>query len=223
MKHPSTRRVLVFGTGTGIGKTFATAAIARALRGRGQAVRALKPVESGTDPDPTDALELAEAAGHVLVPPAYALKAPLSPHLAARQERKTIRAYTVRAWVHQHSSALTLVETAGGLMSPLAKGFNNLDLVRLLDPHAVLVVALDRLGVLHELACCLEVIRTRAPHVPVDLLLNAPTQADASTGTNANEIRFLGYPIRAITTLPRGVVSPDTNEALADFASRWLQ
>ena len=62
------RGCFVTGTDTGVGKTVVAAAIAAALRARGEAVVAFKPVVTGTeeppDPDwPADDVLLAAAAG----------------------------------------------------------------------------------------------------------------------------------------------------------------
>ena len=47
MEAPTLRRLVVLGTGTGVGKTFVTVAVARALNARGCSVVAVKPVETG--------------------------------------------------------------------------------------------------------------------------------------------------------------------------------
>ena len=53
------------------------------------------------------------------------------------------------------AAPITIIETAGGLFTPLGRGVTNLDLVRALGPSVVLLVAPDRLGVLHELTATL--------------------------------------------------------------------
>ena len=78
-------RVVVSGTGTEIGKTHVTAALTRALATLAPVV-ALKPVESGGD---ADARALSLACG-VANAPCVALADPVSPHLAARREGRTI-------------------------------------------------------------------------------------------------------------------------------------
>ena len=74
-------RFVVTGTDTGIGKTVFAAALAGALN-----ARYWKPVQSGLE-DETDSEAVARLSGlpaeHIL-PEAYRLSAPLSPHLSAR-------------------------------------------------------------------------------------------------------------------------------------------
>ena len=82
--------VLVTGTDTGVGKTWAACALARALRSAGRSVVAVKAVETGCadDPAPTeDGVRLAAATGQAA--PDRALRrfrAPLAPALAADLE-----------------------------------------------------------------------------------------------------------------------------------------
>ena len=80
--------IAVAGTGTGVGKTRLAAALVRALAARGPVV-GWKPVESGVVGERgDDEAALAEASSvHV---PSIRLRAPLSPHLAARMEGVTL-------------------------------------------------------------------------------------------------------------------------------------
>jgi len=67
-------------------------------------------------------------------------------------------------------------------------------------------VAPDRLGVLHDVVGALTAMQSRG-RSPDWLVLSAPAQADASTGTNAAELRQLG--VRpAVISLERGQVQP---------------
>ena len=81
-------RIVVVGTGTGIGKTHLSVALVAYLARAGRQVCGLKPIESGVPPGAVgeDATALA-AAGvfHVKQPQPYALPDPVSPHLAARR------------------------------------------------------------------------------------------------------------------------------------------
>ncbi|MDB4933381.1 MAG: Dethiobiotin synthetase [Labilithrix sp.] len=205
--------LVVTGTGTGIGKTHATSAIARAwARALVEAgipepkVAALKPVESGVQAhEASDVATLEHASTfHVKrVPPPYMLARAVSPHLAARDEGRTLEIGPIREYVRgavelAHAVA---VELPGGLFTPLAPDLCNADVARALDPDAVLLVAPDRLGVLHDVAAS-----TRAADalglVLTGIVLVAPDHPDASTGTNAAELPLVtGVPV--VATLPR--------------------
>lgn len=190
-------RILVIGTGTEIGKTHASIALSSALSTMGISITALKPIESGVPLNPkdasTDSGSLAAFSSYPATSPPYAFPDPVSPHLAARWANITIDLDRIKQWVDSHTARVVLVETAGAVLSPIDKGTTNLDLVRKLNPTRVLLVAPDRLGVLHDITAALHAYRTLAPELPEPLvLLQPPAVSDTSTGTNAEELVWLG-------------------------------
>lgn len=184
-------KVVVCGTGTEVGKTHVGTAVAAALRARGVRCAALKPIESGGSAD-ARALEAASAF-HVKLPPPYQFGEPLSPHLAARREGRAIRLDAVIAWIEASSrGAETIwIETAGGLFSPVSDQATNADLVKAIAPNQIVLVAMDRLGVLHDLRAVL--LAARPLGLPaIRTVLSTPSVPDGSTGTNAGELSRLG-------------------------------
>ena len=176
------RILFITGTDTGVGKTVVTALLARYLRERGVRVAALKPMCSG---DRGDARILWEAMGKTLalaeVNP-WHLRAPLAPLLAARKERKRVSLPSVvqhvRSMAGQHE--VTLVEGAGGLLSPLGEGFDSRDLIREVDALP-LVVAPNHLGVINQVRLTIEALpRLCRSHV----VLISPVRANAASRTN---------------------------------------
>src|SRR5438045_1528149 len=87
------RGLLVTGTDTGVGKTQVSCALLQLFAQAGLRPAAMKPAETGCQPDPEDALALREAAGSAdpleLVCP-YRFREPLAPAVAARREGRTI-------------------------------------------------------------------------------------------------------------------------------------
>lgn len=149
------KRLAIAGTGTEVGKTTLGIELARAVRARGLRVLALKPYETGfVDPSASDAARLAAAAGHALVTPLFAATAPVAPMRAAADLGHTLDPRDAARWVAEQeregSPDLTLIETAGGLFSPLAPGSTNLDLLLALGNPPWLLVTRDRLGMLHD-------------------------------------------------------------------------
>jgi dethiobiotin synthetase len=195
------RVIVMVGTGTGVGKTWVSAALTRALRRQGAFVMALKPIESGVpeSPDaPSDAGELASVSSAQPSSPPYRLADGVSPHLAARRAGTAVSLGAALTYVRDHiassaefAPACVIVETAGGLFSPLAEGVTNWDFARGLEPALWLLVAPDALGVLHDLTVTLEVMKSRG-RSPDHVLLSAAREPDASTGTNADELVRLG-------------------------------
>src|SRR5207302_678146 len=117
--------------------------------------------------------------------------------------------------VAEHGGAgETLVETAGGLLTPLGAAATNLDLAERLAPDAVVLVAADRLGALHDVRACLLALESRPPLAArTVVVLSAPPQADAATGSNAAELALLGWADAIV--FPRAPLDDDATRAAA--------
>jgi dethiobiotin synthase len=219
---PSERPWVVLGTGTGVGKTFVSRALVGALAASGRPVAGLKPIETGLRdalPRTSDAERLAAVSFHVKLPsphPLYGYPDPVAPSRAARAAADTIDLARIAAWARTAATLdaaaptggapALVVETAGGVFSPLSATATNLDLARELEPATWLLVAPDRLGVLHDVTSCLHAMSTLGRR-PDWLILSAPADADPSTGTNAQELALLpGCP--PIIELPRNDATP---------------
>ncbi len=201
-------RVAVVGTGTGVGKTHFSVALLHALSLQGRSAVGLKPVESGMGAEESDAARLAAASTfHVKHPAPYQFPDPVSPHLAARRVGVEITPARIVDWVTECSAPWTIIETAGGLLSPLAPSFTNLDLLQMLAPDLIVLVGLDRLGALHDVAACLLALATDPAELPrPNVVLQTPKAADTSTGTNAEELVTLGM-VKHVTLIPWGAPS----------------
>lgn len=218
----SRSRVVVLGTGTGIGKTHVGVALLRALASGGLSVAGLKPIESGVGSGTSDAELLREAGTfHVKQPPPYVFAEPVSPHLAARHAGRRIEIPPVLSWIELSEADVTIVETAGAMLSPLSSSLTNLSLAAALAPDFLLLVAPDRLGVLHDVRAALLAFRALAPWLPQPcVVLQAPAQVDASTGTNAAELELLGV-TDSVTCFPRAAMaSTEARDAGLRLAQR---
>lgn len=219
-------RILVIGTGTEIGKTHASIALSSALSTMGISITALKPIESGVPLNPkdasTDSGSLAAFSSYPATSPPYAFPDPVSPHLAARWANIKIDLDRIKQWVDSHAARVVLVETAGALLSPIDKGVTNLDLVRKLEPTRVLLIAPDRLGVLHEVTATLHAYRTMAPGLPEPLvLLQPPATNDSSTGTNAEELVWLGITPKVFVFPRAKPTDRSVHEVVRNILASW--
>ncbi|MEZ5515823.1 MAG: dethiobiotin synthase [Steroidobacteraceae bacterium] len=151
--------IFVAGTDTGVGKTYVSVGLVRALVADGQRVATMKPVAAGTELTPAgprndDALALM-AAANVAAPyervNPYALPLAASPHLAARAAGVQIDRETVRGQYEALAADadLVIVEGAGGWLAPISDQETMADIVRALDLPVLLVVGL-RLGCLNH-------------------------------------------------------------------------
>lgn len=210
------RRVAVVGTGTEVGKTHIASALVRYLVTARIAVAGRKPIESGVAGEKGDDQLALEPTGSVLPGEAapFRFGPPVSPHLAARLADRVIDVDVAARWAVAGRADVFVVESAGGLLSPLGEGASNLDLVDRLQPDVVLLVGVDRLGILHEVSACRLALRDRALWSRCVVALSAPLVSDASTGTNAAELVRLG--------LAEHVVSwPRSTDAGEHAAMTW--
>jgi dethiobiotin synthetase len=125
--------IAIAGIHTGIGKTVCSAVICQAL-----GFDYWKPVQAG-ELDNSDSIFIKNMVSNPqckIHPERYRLTTPASPYYAAALEKKSILRddFEIPASDNQ-----LLVETAGGLMSPLNHGFLNIDLIEYLNLPVVLV------------------------------------------------------------------------------------
>jgi dethiobiotin synthetase len=196
--------IVVSGTGTGIGKTHFSEALLGALGRSGARVSGVKPIETGlSQAGPSDAHRLDRVSSFHVKRSWYAYSDPVSPHIAARETRRPILIDTLADDLAAIRSELDilLIELPGGLFSPLSEASVNAHLARSLRPDALLLVASDRLGVLHEVLSTILAAST-IPIAVSGVVLMAPERPDSSTGRNASELAHLAA-IGSLTTLPR--------------------
>ncbi|AKT36423.1 uncharacterized protein CMC5_005360 [Chondromyces crocatus] len=167
----------------------------------------MKPVESGIVANTwSDADRLAQVSVVRASEAPFRFEPAVSPHLAARELGVSIELDQVLSWVGTQGASLEVIETAGALLSPLGRQLTNLDMIKALEGDGLILVGLDRLGILHEVAACLLALRTLAPELPLPVVvLNEPSQRDASTGINVGELQTLGL-IQDGVMMPRGAV-----------------
>jgi dethiobiotin synthetase len=183
---------------------------------------AYKPVATGVIGECEDAARHAAALGQPIVPPTFSYPRAVSPHLAAREAGRPIELDDVRRRAAELATRadVLLVETAGGLFTPLGQGVTNVDLVKSLEPAVVVLVAPDRLGVLHDVTSCVVAAQARGLSELV-VVLSAPEVADGSTGGNAAELDALGLgPVAGV--FPRTRVDDDASQGVAEAVWRAL-
>jgi dethiobiotin synthetase len=200
--------VVVSGTGTNIGKTHLSEALLLTLQGTFRRVTGLKPVETGLDQASLSDGERLERASSFHVQQSGYLFAPaLSPHLAAREAGQTIELGAIRSMIEsiQAEADLTLVELAGGLFTPLSQSLLNVDVVRALSKNFSVLVAPDRLGVLHDVLASTRAAAAMGVSFNA-IVLMAPEKQDASYHHNATELLIFmaGTPVHALPRAPVG-------------------
>ena len=188
--------LVVTGTGTGVGKTVVTAALAALARDRGARVAVVKPCQTGVGPDEPGDLE--EVRRLALVDDLHEharFRDPLAPAAAARvrhQEPLDVAASidSVRALAAERD--LVIVEGAGGLLVRYdADGATIADWARALDAD-VLVVVHPTLGTLNHTALTLEAVAHRGIGLAGVVIGAWPHDPDLASQCNIRDLETLG-------------------------------
>ena len=212
------RGFLITGTDTGVGKTFIGCGVAAALHRKGLRVAPFKPAETGCkiasgsligssihsgELIPADAVLLRMASEtnaplDAICP--YRFPLPVAPWVAAQAAGQQIEVSVLTQRFEELASThdVVLVESAGGILVPLAEEFHFGNLAKMLG-LPVLVIAGSKLGVISHTLLTLEYLRTFQLSV-LGCVLNHPYPATdpkdraehgAAIETNAAALRTL--------------------------------
>ena len=150
-------RIIVTGTDTDIGKTVFSAALVAAL-----GAYYWKPVQSGLAV-PTDSetvRRLATMPPERVLPEAYRLTMPASPHLSAEHDDTEIDVERLTTIPFVPADTPLIIEGAGGLMVPITRRDLQIDLfARWRAP--VVLVASTRLGTINHSLLSIEALKRR--------------------------------------------------------------
>jgi dethiobiotin synthetase len=168
--------LFVTGTDTGVGKTVVAALLAQ----NWPQAHYWKPIQCGVDPS-TDRADVARFAGlppDRLLPEAFRLALPQSPHVAARAEGIVI----TRSRLLPPPTALgpIVAEGAGGVLVPINAGQTMLDLIAWLA-WPVAVVARTQLGTINHSLLTLAALRRRGLHIAALVLNGEPVATTTAT------------------------------------------
>ncbi len=204
--------LFITGTGTEVGKTVVTSAVAALARGP---VAVLKPGQTGVGPDePGDAAEVVRLAGPLTTRELARYPEPLAPDTAARraglpQVGPEQAAEAVAELALHHD--LVLVEGAGGLLVRYdGEGHTLADMARATAdlglPVQVLLVATAGLGTLNTTALTAEALRARGLPLLGVVIGAWPHDPDLASRCNLADIPAVsGAPLLGV--LPQGAAA----------------
>jgi dethiobiotin synthetase len=200
-------KVVVTGTDTDIGKTVFAAGLAGAL-----GATYWKPVQAGLDGG-GDAERVAALSGATVLPEAYRLATPCSPHLAAEIDGVTI-----------DPDRLTppdidplVIEGAGGALVPVTRELLYADLFARWGLPTVLV-ARTSLGTINHSLLSIEALRARkVPILGVAFVGEANEDSEATIAA-IGKVRRLGR-LPILATLDRPTLAAAFAQAFPDFAA----
>ena len=195
---PRYRGVMVTGTDTEVGKTVVAAGLARFLRGEGLDVGVMKPVASGAVESASgrrvssDVVALMTAAGcsdPVEWVNPYCFIPPVAPALAAELEGVSVDMERIGDCYERlrNRHDLTVVEGAGGALTPVSGILSVADLAQRLQVPA-LIVSRAGLGTINHTVMTVECLRNRGVECLGFILNRFPASPDLAERTNADRI-----------------------------------
>ena len=177
------RPIIVTGTDTGVGKTVFAAGLAAAL-----GATYWKPIQSGLDGETSDSNTVRALGVREILPEAYQLTEPLSPHRAAELDGVTID--PDRLALPQVTGPL-VIEGAGGLLVPVTRDTLFADLFRRWQAPAVLV-ARTALGTINHSLLSIEAMRARSIPILGIAFVGDANEDNEATITALAEVKRLG-------------------------------
>ncbi|MFF9494750.1 dethiobiotin synthase [Streptomyces flaveolus] len=216
--------LMITGTGTEVGKTVVTAAVAASALAAGRSVAVLKAAQTGVRPDePGDAQEVARLAGAVTAAEVARYPEPLAPGTAARRAgRAPVRpgevAEAAAKLATEHD--LVLVEGAGGLLVRFDEAGGTLADVAALLGAPVLVVASAGLGTLNTTELTARELAARGLEFPGVVIGSWPADPDLASRCNLADLpEVSGAPLLGALPAGAGALAP---AAFRSAAPHWL-
>lgn len=155
------RGLFVTGTDTGVGKTVVSAALLHRYE-RDLSLRYWKPIQTGPPEDDDTAMvqNLVDGTNTEQLDEGVRLSTPVSPHLAAALEGRTIEFTSLTTLFNRYPlTDRWIVEGAGGVLVPLNKSKMMVDLIKELR-LAVVVVSRSSLGTINHTLLTLKLLRS---------------------------------------------------------------
>ena len=222
--------VLVTGTGTEVGKTVVTAALAAVVRERGSDVAVVKPAQTGLAPgEPGDVDEVRRLVGDdVVTHELVRLRDPLSPEAAARREGvrlPPVAMHAKRIGEIAAASEVVFVEGAGGLLVRLdERGGTLADLGTGLRYKGVgcgvVLVASAGLGTLNTAALTAEALAARSLPLLGVVIGSWPQEPGLAEESNLLDLpRVTGAPLWGRIPAGAGALS---REAFLEGVHNWF-
>jgi dethiobiotin synthetase len=202
----------VTASGTELGKTLVTAALAWQLHQQHRSVYAIKPIASGVDATQlqrsdtgillaVQGKEISLENANAITP--WRFSAPVSPHLAATQQENSLTAKDIRLFCESAIAqpSITLIEGAGGVLSPLVQGYTQADLLHDLSIPAIVVVG-SYVGAISHSLCTLEAMQARGLQVAAVVISESENSATSLDETRCSIRSHMQMPV-PLFTVPR--------------------
>ncbi|MCL2100941.1 MAG: dethiobiotin synthase [Fibromonadales bacterium] len=151
--------LFIAGTGTGVGKTYATTFLLSFLKSKKGKFLYYKPIQCGK---PADIAFVRKTAKHKDVACSYNLKTPSSPHFAFEKEKLKFEKKTIKSFLAAAKKQYDFIfmEGAGGVRVPIAQNFDMADLAKL-SGLPVLLIAQPGLGTINHTLLSIDYLKSK--------------------------------------------------------------
>lgn len=198
-------KIIIAGSGTEVGKTIVAAILTTLLK-----ADYWKPIQCGDEENSDTAImaKLIDAKRHEIHPPTYSLKAPVSPHHAARLEMTSIDPHSIHP---PESIRPLIIESVGGIFVPLTTSLLSIDLFKSWNARWV-IVSRHYLGSINHTLLTVNALKQH--HVPIaGLIFNGEPNSDSETAIlEISQLPLLGR------LLPEKKLNPHT---IQRYAEQW--
>lgn len=166
-------KIMVAGSGTDVGKTVVSAILTTLLH-----ADYWKPIQCGDEKNSDTVVirNLIDTKKHSVHSPAYSLKAPLSPHHAARLENTSIALDAIR--IPQTTRPL-VIEGVGGILVPLTTKILSLDLFSSWNCKWI-IVSRHYVGSINHTLLTIEALKRRKIPI-IGIIFNGDPNPDSET------------------------------------------
>ncbi len=196
------RQIVVTGTDTGVGKTIFSAALAASL-----GATYWKPIQSGLDDERGDSDTVRRLGVERVIPEAYRLRRPLSPHRAAELDSVMIEPDRI---VPPRVEGPLVIEGAGGVLVPVTRSLLYADLFARWNARVV-IVARTGLGTINHSLLTLEALRARSAVIAGIAFVGDANEDNEATICTIGAVKRLGR-LPILATLDRETL----DQAFAD-------
>lgn len=198
-------KIMVAGIGTDVGKTIVSAILTTLLEGD-----YWKPIQCGAEEnsDTTMMKKWLDTTKHTIHSSTYSLKAPLSPHHAARLENISLRLDSITL---PHTVRPLIIEGVGGILAPLTSKISSLDLFKSWDCQWV-IVSKHYLGSINHTLLTLEVLKKLCLPI-LGIIFNGEYNSDSESAIlEISQVPVLGR------LLPEANLNP---QIIQRYAKQW--
>jgi dethiobiotin synthetase len=152
--------LFIAGTGTGVGKTHASAFLLSFFKSTGAKILYYKPIQCGS---PGDVAVVKKLAKHKDAACTYSFKTPSSPHFAFEKEKVKFDKNKIKSFLAQAKKEYNFIvmEGAGGVRVPIARNFDMADLAKL-SGFPVLLIASPELGTINHTLLSIDYLKSKS-------------------------------------------------------------